>query len=78
MLISLQIVAKKVIKYDLVHLKSIRAELTALEKLANCRNVVRWHRDIARDTLSNHIHIHMEYFPAGDLSNEILRRRLAS
>lgn len=76
--LTTQVVAKKIIQVDPSHRKSIQAELNALEKLANCRNVVRWHSDIALDTALKQIHIHMEFFAGGDLSNEISRRRLTS
>lgn len=54
---------------------SIKLEAQTLSYLQGCRNVVKWDPDIAIDTVSLSIHLHMKYYPMGDLAHAIKQRK---
>jgi serine/threonine protein kinase len=49
----------------------ITREVAALRALAGCRNIAQWTPDVAFDTRSATIYLHMEYYSDGDLAGFI-------
>lgn len=74
----LKIVAKKIMQVREENLQAIKVEARALDYLQGRRNIVQWSPDIAIDILKGSIHLHMKYYPMGDLANAIAKRRLSS
>ncbi|KAK5651899.1 hypothetical protein OQA88_11558 [Cercophora sp. LCS_1] len=67
-----KVLACKTIKVDdPKDTESIVQEVSALRKLAGCRNVARWMPDVVYDVEDKIMRLHMEYYPDGDLEKLI-------
>jgi hypothetical protein len=69
-----KLLAKKVIRVNGSNVRLIQGELEALLTLHGVPNIVEWDPDVAFDRVKEEIHLHMSFYPDGDLAKFIRSR----